>query len=52
MTQEYWTKVIEDKFELIAGDEADRWNTLREKFSLDQEYEIFEEFDGLNHADA
>ena len=52
LTQEYWTKVIEDQFELIAGDESDRWNSLREKFTLKQEYEIFEEFDGLNHENA
>ena len=52
LTQQYWTKVIDDQFELIAGDENDRWNSLRNKFSLKQEYEIFEEFDGLNHEDA
>ena len=51
-TPEYWTKVIEDQFELIAGDENDRWSALRNKFRLNQDYEIFEEFDGLNHADA
>ena len=33
-TQEHWTKVIEAQFEQSAGDESDRWNSLREKFRL------------------
>jgi len=44
--------VVEDQFEQSAGDETDRWNALRENFRLKQTYEIFEVFDGLNHADA
>ena len=52
MTKEYWTKLIDDQFEQKAGDENDRWNTLRESFAPKQEYEIFEEFDGLNHQEA
>ena len=33
LTRDYWTKVIEDQFEQIAGDENDRWNNLRDSFA-------------------
>jgi len=49
LQKEYWTnyldKMVEEKG---AGDEADRWNTLLENFTMEQQYEVFEEYDGLN----
>ena len=34
------------------GSEEDRWNQLRESFSLPQTLGQMEEFDGLNHEGA
>jgi hypothetical protein len=32
--QKYWTELIDNAFEASAGDEADRWNALRDNFTL------------------
>lgn len=45
--------MIKDSFENdCAGDEADRWAHLAENFQMKQQFDVFEEFDGLNSADA
>jgi len=31
-----------------VGDDADRWSQLAENFSLKQQLDVFEEYDGLN----
>jgi hypothetical protein len=37
------------KFEFEAGDEADRWEALKNTLKLDELPDAFEEYDGLNH---
>jgi len=50
--QKYWTDLIDNAFEASAGDEADRWGALRDNFSLTEQLDVFEEYDGLNHDQA
>lgn len=52
MTREYWTKAVDEQFEQQAGDIDDRWQTLRSNFSVREEFNSFEEFDGANHSKA
>lgn len=47
-SQEYLTQVIKREFEQIAGDENDRWTYLTEKFEMKEQYDVVEEYDGLN----
>ena len=35
-----------------VGSEDDRWNELRDNFTMEQTLGAFEEFDGLNHDGA
>jgi len=44
--------VIKREFEQQVGDENDRWTYLTEKFEMKEQYEVFEEYDGLNQEDA
>lgn len=49
---EYWRTKLEEEAEMYAGDEADRWASLSETFSLNTDGGKFEEYDGLNHDGA
>ena len=44
--------LISEKFEQEVGDEQDRWETLKSNLRLNQEQDVFEEYDGLNHEMA
>lgn len=44
--------MIKREFEQQVGDENDRWTYLTEKFEMKEQYEVFEEYDGLNQEDA
>lgn len=48
----YWNQVVKAHFDSQAGDEEDRWRTLREDFKMTTEEEFFEEYNGLNHHEA
>lgn len=50
--EKYWTDLIETAFEASAGDEADRWEALRDGFAMPQELDVIEEYDGMNHEEA
>ena len=44
--------LISEKFEQEVGDEQDRWETLKSNLRLNEEQDVFEEYDGLNHEMA
>ena len=45
----YLQTVIKDAFENDAtGDEKDRWSQLAENFELKQQFDVLEEYDGMN----
>ena len=48
MTRDYWTKLIDEQFENVAGDADDRWQILRSEFQVQETLDQFEEFDGQN----
>jgi hypothetical protein len=51
--QDYLQNLIKDSFETdCVGDDKDRWAQLLESFNLKQQYDVFEEYDGLNAEDA
>jgi hypothetical protein len=51
--EDYITSIIKASFDNDhVGDEQDRWNALTEQFEMKQQYDVFEEFDGLNTVDA
>jgi len=50
--QEYLQTIIKKAFEEEVGDENDRWTTLLEQFEMKQQFDVFEEYDGLNQVDA
>ena len=52
LTDEHWTKMIEKQFEEAAGDEQDRWTTLIKQFRVNQQADVFEEYDGVNNESA
>jgi hypothetical protein len=46
--REFWSEMIERQFDAAAGDETDRWNCLLDQFSIEQEMDVLEEYDGMN----
>lgn len=51
--EEYIQSIVKASFENDhVGDEQDRWNSMVESFEMKQQYEVFEEYDGLNTEDA
>jgi len=50
--REYLGQIVKNAFEGEVGDENDRWTTLVESFDMKQQYDVFEEYDGLNNEDA
>jgi len=49
----YLQRLIKNAFDNdCAGDENDRWSHLLDNFELKQQYDVFEEYDGLNSDDA
>jgi hypothetical protein len=47
--QEYLQQVIKESFDSdCVGDDSDRWAQLLESFTLKQQFDVFEEYDGLN----
>ena len=51
--EDYLKSIINSSFENDhVGDEQDRWNTMLDQFEMKQQFEVFEEFDGLNTEDA
>lgn len=47
--QEYLKQVIKESYDSdCVGDDKDRWAQLLESFTLKQQYDVFEEYDGLN----
>ena len=51
--QDYLQEIIKDAFENEAvGDDNDRWISLVENFALKEQFDVFEEYDGLNQNDA
>ena len=38
LSKDYWIKVIDGVFEQVAGDDEDRWKTLRQSFEVPQEF--------------
>lgn len=50
---DYWKLYLENAAENVgAGDEEDRWNTLKDNFTLQETEGGLEEFDGVNHDEA
>lgn len=52
LTKSYWLRFIQSKFESQAGDENDRWETLRKEINLTEVPDSLEEYDGINHECA
>ena len=51
--QAYLQKVVQEAFDNdVVGDDKDRWTQLVESFSLKQQLDVFEEYDGMNDEDA
>ena len=47
--QEYLKQVIKESYDSdCVGDDKDRWAQLLESFTLKQQFDVFEEYDGLN----
>lgn len=52
-TEEYINRIVKISFDYeVVGDEEDRWNQLIESFELKEQFDVFEEYDGLNAEDA
>ncbi len=50
---DYLSKLVKESFDNdCAGDDNDRWSHLLDHFELKQQYDVFEEYDGLNQEDA
>lgn len=46
-------KIIKSAYDNdCTGDDNDRWTFLSENFEMKQQFEVFEEYDGLNQADS
>lgn len=46
-------KIIKNAYENdCTGDENDRWSHLQENFEMKQQFDVFEEYDGLNQVDS
>jgi len=42
-------KLVKDAFDNdCTGDDNDRWSYLLDNFQLKQQFEVFEEYDGMN----
>lgn len=51
--EDYLQEIIKDAFENdVVGDDNDRWVSLVETFTLKEQLEVLEEYDGLNQSDA
>lgn len=51
--ESYLQRLVKDAFENdCAGDDKDRWSHLLDNFDLKQQFDVFEEYDGLNSDDA
>lgn len=52
-TESYINKIIQMTFEHeVAGGVEDRWQQLIESFELKEQFDVMEEYDGLNAEDA
>ena len=46
-------KIIKTAFDNeCTGDDNDRWTYLQENFEMKQQFDVFEEYDGLNNVDS
>ena len=51
--QAYLEQVIKQEYENAAvGDDKDRWSHLQENFSLKEQFDVLEEYEGTNHEEA
>lgn len=51
--QAYLESVIKNEFENGAtGDDQDRWSHLQENFTLKEQLDVLEEYEGTNHEEA
>ena len=51
--QEYLQRLIKESFDTdCVGDDKDRWAQLLDTFTLKQQFDVFEEYDGLNASEA
>ena len=51
--EQYLQRLIKDAFDNdCAGDDNDRWSYLLDNFQLKQQFDVFEEYDGLNTDDS
>ena len=51
--ESYLQRLVKDAFDNdCAGDDNDRWSHLLDNFELKQQYDVFEEYDGLNSDEA
>ena len=51
--EKYLQRLVKDAFDNdCAGDDKDRWSHLLDNFELKQQFDVFEQYDGLNEEDA
>jgi len=52
-SSDYLSKLVKESFDNdCTGDDNDRWSHLLDHFELKQQFDVFEEYDGLNQDEA